>query len=122
MLYCHKKVPGSELGLHRECSLKGFTGLHGTAILGIVEVLVTLLAIKQWDINAADTNSRTALSWVAVGGHDCVVEILLRPKDVNPNAADTEYGQTPLWWAAKGGHETMSTPISRTLSVKLPLN
>ena len=54
-------MPGWGLGLYRESSLKGFTGLHGAAILGIVEVLVALLAIKQWDINAADINGRTAL-------------------------------------------------------------
>ena len=105
LLHCHKNIPWWELGLYRGSSLRGFTGLHGAAFLGIAEVLVALLAIKEWDINAADTNGRTALSWAAVGGHGCVVEILLRQEGVNPNAADTEYGRTPLWWAAKGGHE-----------------
>ena len=78
MLYCHKNVPRWELGLYRGSSLRGFTRLHGAAFLRIAEVLVALLAIKEWDINAANTNGWTALSWVAVGGHGCVVEILLR--------------------------------------------
>ena len=47
MLYCHKNVPGWELGLYRESALRGFTGLHGAAFLGIPEVLVALLAIKE---------------------------------------------------------------------------
>ena len=100
-----RKCLGGSWGLDRESSLKGFTGFKGAAILGIAEVLITLLAIKEWDINAADINGRTALSWSAVGGYGCVVEILLRPKDVNPDAADTEYDRTPLRWAATGGHE-----------------
>ena len=85
-------MPGWGLSLYRESSLKGFTGLHRAAFLGIAEVLVPILAIEEWDIKAADTNCRTALSWAVVGGHGCVVEILLQQKDVNPNAADTEYG------------------------------
>jgi ankyrin repeat protein len=31
--------------------------------------------------------------------------MLLERKDVNPNQADTEYGRTPLSWAAENGHE-----------------
>ena len=83
-------MPGWELSLYRGGSLKGFTGLHRAAFLGIAEVLVPILAIKEWDIKAADTNGRTALSWAVVRGHGCVVEILLRPMDIDPDAADSE--------------------------------
>ena len=31
--------------------------------------------------------------------------MLLERADINPNTADTEYGRTPLWWAAVRGHE-----------------
>ena len=31
--------------------------------------------------------------------------MLLEREDVNPNHADTEYGRTPLSWAAEKGHE-----------------
>ena len=32
----------------------GFTGLHGTAFLGIVEILLAVLDMKEWDVNARD--------------------------------------------------------------------
>jgi len=31
--------------------------------------------------------------------------MLLEREDVNPNQGDTEYGRTPLSWAAEKGHE-----------------
>jgi len=31
--------------------------------------------------------------------------MLLQREDTNPNTADTEYGRTPLWYAAEGVHE-----------------
>jgi len=34
-----------------------------------------------------------------------VVKMLLDRADVNPDQADTQYGGTPLWWAARNGHE-----------------
>jgi len=42
--------------------LKVFTGLHRAAFLGIVEMVATLLAMKERDINATDTTGRTALA------------------------------------------------------------
>ena len=48
-------------------SNKGFTGLHGAAFHGMSGVLATLLAVKEWDINAADARGRTALAWAALG-------------------------------------------------------
>jgi len=34
--------------------------------------------------------------------------MLLKRNDVYPNVADTECGRTPLWWAAKNGHEDVA--------------
>ena len=84
---------------------EAFTGLHGAASVGISEVVTDLLATRKWDINAGDTVGRTALAWAALGGHEDVVKILLRRRDVHPNAPDVEYGRAPLWLAAKGGYE-----------------
>ena len=86
------------------CS-KGFTGLHGAAFFGIVEIFATLLAMKEWDINATDSRGRTALAWGAVGGHEDVVTIILQHKDAKADTADIEFGLTPLWLAAMCGHE-----------------
>jgi len=84
---------------------KGFIGLHGAAFHEIGEIVVALLAAKEWSINERDNMGRTALSWAAMGCHEGVVKILLQLKDIDPNAADTQYGGTPLLQAAKHGHE-----------------
>jgi len=83
----------------------GFTGLHGVAFLGVVEMVLAVLKMKEWDINAADCIGRTPLTWAARRGHEEVVKMLLERGDVNPNQADTYYGQTPLWQAGSEGHK-----------------
>ena len=83
----------------------GFTGLHGVAFLGIVEIVAVLLDVKELDVNAVDCMGSTALTWATIRGHEGVVKMLLEREDVNPNQADTEYGRTPLWWAAEEGHK-----------------
>jgi len=86
--------------------LNGFTGLHGAAFFGMVEIAVALLAMKkEWDINATDSMGMTVLAWAAVRGHEDVVKILLQRKDIKADTADTKGGRTPLSWAAGRGHE-----------------
>ncbi|RPA96961.1 ankyrin, partial [Choiromyces venosus 120613-1] len=46
----------------------------------------------------------TPLCWTAQNGHEAAVKTLLAQMGVNPNTADTTYGQTPLCWAAENGH------------------
>ena len=81
-----------------------FTGLHGAAFLGVIEIFAAVLKMKEWDINTEDWFGNTALSWAAARGHEAVVKMLLERKDVNPDQADTKYGKTPLSWAAQNGH------------------
>jgi len=83
----------------------GFTGLHGAAFLGIVEIFTAILEMKKWDVNAADCMGGTALTWAAVRGQEGVVKMLLEREEVNPDQVDTEYGRTPLSWAAGSGQE-----------------
>ena len=83
----------------------GFTGLHGTAFLGIVEIFAAVLAMREWDVNARDNASCTPLLWAAIRGHDEVVKILLERGDVDPYLADSCWKKTPLIWAADLGHE-----------------
>ena len=40
----------------------GFTGLHGGAWLGIVEIVAGVLEMKEWDVNASDYTGNTALA------------------------------------------------------------
>ena len=88
-----------------EAGPKGFTGLHGVAFLGIVEIAEAVLGMKEWGGNATDCMGSTALIWATMRGHDGVVKVLLEKEDVNPDQADTQYGRTPLWWAARKGYE-----------------
>ena len=94
-----------EPGLDKTGGPKGFTGLHGAAFFGIVEIVTTLLAMKEWDINVTDPIGRTALAWAAVGGHEDVVTMILQQKDTKADTTDTGHGITPLMLAAAHGHE-----------------
>jgi len=84
---------------------RGFTGLHGAAFLGVMDILTPLLDEKKWDVNAVDFMGNTALTWAARRGREEVIKVLLRRRDVNPNYSDTLFGRTPLGWASRRGHE-----------------
>ena len=83
----------------------GFTGLHGAAFLGIVEIFAAVLEMKEWDVNAMDNASCTPLIWSAARGHEEVVKMLLERGDVNLDLADNEWSRTPLMWATVRGHK-----------------
>jgi len=83
----------------------GFTGLHGVAYLGCVEIAVALLKMNKCDVQATDFYGNTAIAWAAGRGHERVTRILLERNDTNPNTADTQYGRTPLSQAAGNRHE-----------------
>ncbi len=46
-------------------------------------------------------------------GHEAVVKLLLETKDVDIDAKENRYGQTPLWRAAENGHEAVVAYCSR---------
>jgi len=80
----------------------GFTGLHGVAYLGIVEIIAAVFEMKEWDINASDCTGSTPLTWAAYNGHEEVVKMLLEREEVNLNHADSICGWTPLRLAVLG--------------------
>ena len=88
----------------REDTPRGFTGLHGAAYLGCVEIVTALLETNKWDVQATDIHGNTALAWAARRGHEGIVRVLLRRTDVYADTAGTKYGRTPLSWAAENGH------------------
>ena len=94
-----------EKPLDQEDIPRGFTGLHGAACLGCVEIVITLLGANKWDVQAPDFHGNTALWWAARRGHEGVVSVLLDRSDINPNIVATRYGGTPLTWAAESGNE-----------------
>ena len=55
----------------------GFTGLHVTSFLGIVELVAGVLEMKEWDVNITDCMGSTALIWAARKGYEEVVKVLL---------------------------------------------
>ena len=83
----------------------GFTGLHGVAFLGIAEIVVPVLEMKEWDINAADCTGSTALIWAARIGQEEAMKVLLEVEGINPDQANTRYDQTILSCAVENGHE-----------------
>jgi len=103
--------------LDRENTPRGFTGLHGAAYLGCVEITAALLESNKWDVQATDFNGNTAIAWAARRGHERVVRVLLERSDVNPDKAD-KWSQTPLLWAAVNGHEE----VVRTLLERSDVN
>jgi len=108
----------------------GLTPLMWAARHGREEVVKLLLQQKHTQPDIRDTESgRTAFSWAAGSGHEGVVNLFLvrlcvHPgstarwlgrtrkavsalfgwKHVNPDKPDL-HGETPLVWAAKGGHD-----------------
>jgi len=82
----------------------GFTGLHGAAYLGMVEIAVRLLELRKWDLSTTDVEGNTAISWAVRQGHEAMVKMLLVREDAAPNTPDRN-GRTPLSWAVGDGHE-----------------
>ena len=94
-----------EQPLDRDDTPRGFTGLHGAAYLGCVEIIVALLEMNKVDVQATDFHGNTAIAWASTRGHEGVVRVLLEKTDVNSGTPGTKYGSTPLLWAAENGHE-----------------
>ena len=91
--------------LDKDDTLREFTGLHGAAYFGCVEIIVSLLEMNKGDVWATDSRSNVAIAWASRRGHEGVVRVLLEQTDVNSGTPGTDYGSAPLLWAAENGHE-----------------
>jgi len=89
----------------RNTDHKLFSALHCICYFGIAEVADTLIKMHKWDVNQRDGAGVTPLIWAARYGHEEVVRLLLRKKDIQPDQPDTNSGRTALSWAAENGHE-----------------
>ena len=78
--------------------------LHCASFFGIVEVVAGLIEMECYDINEGDFSGHGPLAWAARNGHEEVVKILLRRREINPDKPGNN-GQTPLSFAAECGHE-----------------
>ena len=79
------------------------TALHAGAIVGVLEIMVPLLKINKWDLNAIDDFGSTALLWATRIGHDAIVKVLLEQEGIDPHIVDPS-GRTLLSSAAENGH------------------
>ena len=94
-----------ERPLDRDDTPRGFTGLHGAAYFGCVEITVALLETNKVDVRATDFRGNVAIAWASRRGHEGVVRVLLERSYVNSNTPGFDYGSAPLLWAAENGHE-----------------
>ena len=99
-------------------AVDGFTGLHGAAYLGIVEILGSLLEKRGWDVNSTDVEGNTPFAWAARKGHEDIVRMLLARPDVDPDTANAD-GRTPLLWAAACGHKGVVERLLERADVNL---
>ena len=84
---------------------KPFPALHCVSYFGIAEVTDTLINMNRWDLNGADGAGTTPLIWAARHGHEGVVRVLLRQRQIQPDRQDASSGRTALSWAAGNGCE-----------------
>jgi len=83
----------------------GFTGLHGAAYFGCLELAVSLLEANRGDVQATDFHGNTAIAWASRRGNEGVVRALLEWSEAHSGAPSSEHGSAPLLWAAVNGHE-----------------
>ena len=81
-----------------------FSGLHCVSYLGIDELVVPLIRMKDYDINQADCMGFTPLMWASLQGNERVVDLLLTRSNTYPNMSGNG-GRTPLHLASGQGHE-----------------
>ena len=67
---------------------------------GVVKMLLERADVNPNQAQAGSFYGQAPLSLAAERGHEGVVKMLLEREDINPNQPDTEWGRTPLSWAA----------------------
>jgi len=84
--------------------LTKFTALHAGACLGVLEIMVPLLKVYKWDLNATDEYGMTASLWATYWGYDAIVKLLLEQQGVDP--CSTKHSGNALLlcaaWAGRG--------------------
>jgi len=81
-----------------------FTALHAAALLGVLEIMILLLKMDKWDLNATDKFGMTALLWATFHNHDAIVKVLVEQQSVDPRHTDHSGDGLLLCaaWAGRG--------------------
>jgi len=72
----------------------GFTGFHGAAYFGYVEVAIAILETDKGDVQATDFHGNTAIAWASRRGHEEMVRMLLERGHANSYTPSIEYTST----------------------------
>jgi len=102
-LLLRERLDSFSLMAFQDLRLVRCTALHAGAIVGVLEIMVPLLKINKWDLNAIDDFGSTALLWATRIGHDAIVKVLLEQEGIDPHIVDPS-GRTLLSSAAENGH------------------
>jgi len=73
-------------------------------VLGLVELVTSLIEVGDCDINKEYWSENVLLMWAARNGHAGVVKILLGREDVIPDIPNEDC-LIPLYCAAWSGHD-----------------
>lgn len=83
-----------------------------------IEVVKVFLD-KGINVNLQDENYyRTALIWAAIKGHEQIVEILLKVKNIDVNLPD-DYNRTAFIWATKKNHKKIVEMLVKVEGIDL---
>ena len=85
--------------------LRGFTGLHCIAYMGVAEIAGAMVDMKIWDLNGRDSKGATPLMWAAKYGNLKFAKLLLE-QEADPTLADMQ-GRTSLTHAAQAGFQDL---------------
>ncbi|KAI5814639.1 hypothetical protein BZA77DRAFT_356429 [Pyronema omphalodes] len=123
-------LDGSSQTVDFNTKLGGSTMLLQASCVGNVEI-VRLLLRKNVNVNLADGNGRTALSWASKNGHDSVlwasteghssvVKLLLQSEFIDINSKDN-CGWTALLWASEIGHDSVIDLLLQSAGIDINL-
>ncbi|KAI5465082.1 ankyrin repeat-containing domain protein [Mariannaea sp. PMI_226] len=97
---------------------EGQTALTTASEHGNLTCVIKLLADERTDTNMLGRDGRNALSFACSGGHDNIVNGLLRWNTINADKPNNSEA-TPFFWAVGGGHHSIISNLARLYNVNI---
>ena len=114
--YCLEWAAKASL-LIKEDSPREFTELDRTTYHGCVEIIVALLEINKWDVQATDFDGKTVIAWAARKAYQGVINVLPEWSNVSPDIVNALQGRIPRSWATGNGYEGVLRMLLETNEV-----